>query len=176
MFDVERILAIPDFDDRPQMGLSKAGLAVIVERGGITADGTKAHSSVLKRADIKGDKPLTPELATKVKAAIAGVKGGMLSKNKVNTINIDNKSYKVKIVLPKQGEKARVFTKNIATGKSVMDLMDKTQIPTHLSNLDKPKQMTQPTEPKKPAKKPLPKVTAKQSKATQKDIYKALNG
>jgi hypothetical protein len=78
MFDVERILAIPDFDDRPQMGLSKAGLAVIVERGGITADGTKAHSSVLKRADIKGDKPLAgntaiaPDTAKKIKGAIAG--------------------------------------------------------------------------------------------------------
>jgi hypothetical protein len=77
MLVLDRILAIPDYDDRPQMGLSRAGLAAIVERGGITADGTKASPSVLKRADIKGDKPLsentslTSDQARKIKGAIA---------------------------------------------------------------------------------------------------------
>lgn len=56
---LDRVLAIPDYDlDRPQMGLSRSGLAAIVERGGITKDGTKAKSSVLERAGIKGDRKL----------------------------------------------------------------------------------------------------------------------
>lgn len=69
---LDRILAIPDYDDRPQMGLSRSGLAAIVERGGLTKDGTKAKASVLERAGIKGDRKLTPEIAAKAKKAIAG--------------------------------------------------------------------------------------------------------
>jgi hypothetical protein len=55
---LDRVLAIPDHDDVPQMGLSRSGLAALVERGGITKDGTKAKASVLKRADVKGDRKL----------------------------------------------------------------------------------------------------------------------
>jgi hypothetical protein len=55
---LDRVLAIPDHDDVPQMGLSRSGLAALVERGGVTLDGKKAKSSVLKRADVKGDRPM----------------------------------------------------------------------------------------------------------------------
>jgi len=85
---LDRVLAIPDYDDRPQMGLSKAGLAAVVERGGITEDGTKAHPSVLKRTDIKGDKKLsentsiTSDQARKIKGAMSGVKGGKVVRGK----------------------------------------------------------------------------------------------
>ena len=63
------------------MGLSRSGLAALVERGGIRKDGIKAKSSVLKLADkasIKGDKKLsentslTSDQARKIKGAIAG--------------------------------------------------------------------------------------------------------
>jgi hypothetical protein len=56
---LDRVLAIPDYDDRPQMGLSRSGLAALVERGGVTLDGKKAKSSVLKRVGVKGDRQLS---------------------------------------------------------------------------------------------------------------------
>lgn len=67
MFDIERILAIPD--DKPdhvQMGISARYHDALLERGGIRKDGIKAKASVLKKdfskskekAIIKGDRPL----------------------------------------------------------------------------------------------------------------------
>jgi hypothetical protein len=92
MFDVDRILAIADLDDAPQMGLSRSGLAALVERGGIRKDGIKAKSSVLKLADkasIKGDKKLsentslTSDQAQKIKGAIARSKKGVSPSDRV---------------------------------------------------------------------------------------------
>ena len=82
MFVLDRILAIPEYDaDAIQMGLSTHSRGVLRARGYKRTDGTEAKDRFIKadkkleareKAVIKGDKPLTPELAAKVKGAMRG--------------------------------------------------------------------------------------------------------
>jgi hypothetical protein len=101
---LDRILAIPDFDDRPQMGLSRSGLAALVERGGITKDGTKAKSSVLERAGIKGDRPL-PSLSMDTKGL-----SKRETKKKTGKLLRDIRNNKVAIATI-QGKGKRAYTR-----------------------------------------------------------------
>ena len=116
MFDVSRILAIPDDNpDHRQMGISAPYHRALVARGGITKDGEKAKASLLKKdfsksyekaGFIKGDKKLSEakgdrglaiidkkgfqsegSAAKKIKAAIFGQsKGGKVVKKKPQNI------------------------------------------------------------------------------------------
>jgi hypothetical protein len=165
---LDRVLAIPDHDDVPQMGLSRSGLAALVERGGVTLDGTKAKSSVLKRADVKGDRTLSmdelKQKATSGDAIKLGNKAKLVS-HAVNggTVSAPNrKGENMEITYNKKGDfkKAHVSIKNTKTGESTKMAMTRDQLDTYLSNLDGAKPIDKPS-----SRKLTPEIAAKAKKA-----------